>query len=305
MTVDTAEKYQILASGNVLAGYSLDEVKAAFSKKFGVKPELVDQYFNGREKIIKKGLDEATAKKYEAALVNMGVDAAIKKIAPPKPESAIDSLSLVPIGNEPTGSTETKPVVMTCPKCGLEQPKAIGCEGCGIIIEKYENAQLALQQVASKQKSTGVRSAVSGTGENAAANSKGTLDGAAGAVKTGISVGFLTVKKVFFTLLALFFIGRIVLQGLGFFADPLLESLYRDDLDTLCEEQASCLAIVEQQFQDCYQQARPDDYLNASAEQEDAELERFEQSLYTCFVDAQGAPQFTYIPESVLQQLGE
>lgn len=77
-----SQLYQIVFNGKIAAGTPLSEVKIKLGSLFKCGPEQVERLFSGQAIVIKKGLDQATAKKYLAAIKNTG---ALVGISPPLP----------------------------------------------------------------------------------------------------------------------------------------------------------------------------------------------------------------------------
>jgi uncharacterized membrane protein YhaH (DUF805 family) len=64
-----------------------------------------------------------------------------------KEQDLAASLSLVETDDHRTESSEAESnVLMTCPKCGHQQSKAIECSACGIVIEKFIARQAMLAE---------------------------------------------------------------------------------------------------------------------------------------------------------------
>lgn len=64
--------FQVLMSGKLVEGIDVAQVKANVAALFKVDVAKVEKLFSGQPVVIKKGLDEVTAKKYQAALQRAG-----------------------------------------------------------------------------------------------------------------------------------------------------------------------------------------------------------------------------------------
>lgn len=64
--------FAVVFSGELVAGANPEQVKANFAQLFKVDVVKVAPMFGGQAVIIKKGVDEATAKKYQQALLQVG-----------------------------------------------------------------------------------------------------------------------------------------------------------------------------------------------------------------------------------------
>lgn len=66
-------RYQIVVTGELAEGAYLPDVKTRLAALFGTPVEKLDPLFSGRRLVIKKGLDEAAAGKYRAAVMAAGL----------------------------------------------------------------------------------------------------------------------------------------------------------------------------------------------------------------------------------------
>ena len=64
--------FEVVFSGKIVEGASVDQVKGNVAKLFKVEVAKVERLFSGARVAIKKGLDETTAKKYQMALAKAG-----------------------------------------------------------------------------------------------------------------------------------------------------------------------------------------------------------------------------------------
>lgn len=64
--------YDVVFSGQLVEGAALDQVKANVAKLFKVEVARIERLFGGSPVVIKKGVDEATAKKYLIAMKKAG-----------------------------------------------------------------------------------------------------------------------------------------------------------------------------------------------------------------------------------------
>ncbi|SDT87735.1 Uncharacterized membrane protein YhaH, DUF805 family [Pseudomonas pohangensis] len=137
----TEPLFKVVFSGELLPGFALDTVRENLAKLFKSDLGKIDHLFTGKAVVLKRDLKAADADKYLAALHNAG--ALVRKEA-----DLAASLSLVATeehDNQPE-AVHAQPTssIMTCPKCGHEQTKAVECSACGIIIEKFIARQALL-----------------------------------------------------------------------------------------------------------------------------------------------------------------
>lgn len=64
--------FEVLFSGKLVEGAAIEKVKASVAALFKVEVTKVERLFSGATVTIKKGVDEATAKKYQQALYKVG-----------------------------------------------------------------------------------------------------------------------------------------------------------------------------------------------------------------------------------------
>lgn len=80
--------FEVVFSGRIAEGASVDQVKGNVAKLFKVEVAKVERLFSGARVAIKKGIDEATAKKYQMALAKAGALCEVVNAAAVKPEQA-------------------------------------------------------------------------------------------------------------------------------------------------------------------------------------------------------------------------
>ncbi|MFB3903640.1 MAG: hypothetical protein ACE15E_09315 [Acidobacteriota bacterium] len=172
-----AEKYSVVFSGRLREGETPDAVKVRLAEVFRVRPEQLEPLFLKTPAVMRRGLDEATAAKWVAAVEKTGalcwaepdrVDTppVAKPVSPPA--QAPPAPSPAPPGAEPVVPSTPPPVAAVapvaepvrktgrlfknddvvpfpkCPKCG-RLPQSIEdsfmrtgvCPQCGLILRKY------------------------------------------------------------------------------------------------------------------------------------------------------------------------
>jgi hypothetical protein len=72
------ERYNVYFAGEVIKGHGLDSVREKLAKIFNADQQTLDKLFCGRAQLIKRNCDEATARKYQAAMERAGAQAIIK-----------------------------------------------------------------------------------------------------------------------------------------------------------------------------------------------------------------------------------
>lgn len=130
----TEARFQIVFEGEVLPDVSLDTAKDNLARLFKSEREKIEGLFSGATVVLKRDLPDSQADKYLSALHSAGIRAH-KKAEP--------SLAQGPLTFDKVDSPSAA-ASMTCPKCGHEQPKAVECVACGIVIEKFLARQALL-----------------------------------------------------------------------------------------------------------------------------------------------------------------
>ncbi len=103
--------YAVVTRG-LLDGATPGQVKKKLERVLKAHPDIIDRIMEARPFVIKKGLDQETARKYREVLTGSGIKCDIEKAPSQEP--------------------------MICPKCGFRQPPSKACARCGVIIEKYQ-----------------------------------------------------------------------------------------------------------------------------------------------------------------------
>lgn len=128
-------RYKVVFDGVLVPGADPDTTRDNLATLFKSERSKIDALFTGSSVALKRDLSDAEAQKYVDVLQRAGIQVHAEA-------ELASTLSLVE-----TEEHDAKPVTerMTCPKCGHEQPKAIECEACGVVVEKFlaRQAQMA------------------------------------------------------------------------------------------------------------------------------------------------------------------
>jgi len=79
------QQFDVFFRGDIVAGQAVVEVKERLAGLFKLESAQVEQLFSGRPTAIRRNLDEASARKYEQALLKIG---AVAELRPVKVEEA-------------------------------------------------------------------------------------------------------------------------------------------------------------------------------------------------------------------------
>jgi hypothetical protein len=129
--------YKVILSGTIRAGFDRDAVLKNLARLFNRSPALIDKLLSGEPKVIRRGLDFATAEKYREALRQAGVISNIEPDEQPSSEA-----------HEPTPRAQHRPQQavaheLVCPRCGYEPTSDEDvlvirgdCPRCGLLVKR-------------------------------------------------------------------------------------------------------------------------------------------------------------------------
>ncbi|GGK69881.1 BPSS1780 family membrane protein [Amphritea balenae] len=144
-----SELYKVVYTGKLDDNRDPEQVINLFSERFKCSLDKARKLvLSQKDVVIKSGLDETKAKKYQAVLNSMGMQVSLVSLTPaPKAfafEMEDDDSSTESGDSDSAGDhkADGNNDVKSCPKCGSKRLKDDNCLGCGIIISKY----LALQE---------------------------------------------------------------------------------------------------------------------------------------------------------------
>jgi uncharacterized membrane protein YhaH (DUF805 family) len=136
----TQARFKIVFNGELMPDASLETTQVNLARLFKSDQAKINALFSSGHVDIKRDLSENEADQYLKALHNAGA-----KVR--KEQDLAASMNLVETDDHRTESSEAEGnVLMTCPKCGHQQGKAIECAACGIVIEKFIARQAMLAQ---------------------------------------------------------------------------------------------------------------------------------------------------------------
>lgn len=166
-----SETYSVVLTGSVLNDQPLEEVKAKVAEAFKLKAPQLDKLFSGKPVAIKRGLDKKQAVKLSARIQQLGAHVVIKAVAdkpvvpkaepeqkpvervePPvveaveeiEPATTSEKAETVTKEKPSTSAADEQEAMVTCPRCGHEQPHTLACGYCKM------DLTLHLQRVARK-----------------------------------------------------------------------------------------------------------------------------------------------------------
>lgn len=87
----TAAEFDVIFRGDIVIGHQLQDVKTRLQQLFKTDAARIDALFTGRPVPLKRGLDEATANKYRAALLKAGAQVEVCVAGSVKTAGATDT----------------------------------------------------------------------------------------------------------------------------------------------------------------------------------------------------------------------
>jgi hypothetical protein len=130
------QTFDVVFAGRAAPGADPEQVRARLAKLFNVDTERVDALF-GKRTTIKKGVDAATAKKYQAALTAAGAVAEVVGVGePPAPAPAAQ-----------TDMDEKRPAAPQAPNLTVAEPGVILVETKAAKTPSYDTSQFTLADV--------------------------------------------------------------------------------------------------------------------------------------------------------------
>lgn len=127
------ETYNVILSGEIAAGRDSGTVRKNLADILKVSQTDLEPLFSGRPLIIKKNVDQSTARKYVLAFQNAGVLCSMAR------SRNMERPPVASLGR-PANEILSNPCAgeqVTCPQCGRLQAKAPECIKCGIIFDRY------------------------------------------------------------------------------------------------------------------------------------------------------------------------
>ena len=111
-----SQTYSVIFSGEIVAGYDLEQVKKNIGQVFKLNPERVEKLFSGKPVAIKRGIDQQQANKFQNVMAKAGAVSVIRQEAGEQTAA------------EP--SNDSGMARITCPRCAHEQAFATACQLC-------------------------------------------------------------------------------------------------------------------------------------------------------------------------------
>jgi hypothetical protein len=108
----TDSLFEVAYSGALAPNAEPDRVRAGLAQLFKIDDDRARALFSGRRVVIKRGVDQATAKKYQLAMIRFGAIAEIAPVgAEASPEPTAAPAPTAPVAPPPTAATVPPPSV--------------------------------------------------------------------------------------------------------------------------------------------------------------------------------------------------
>ncbi len=101
--------YEVVFRGDVVPGQSIVDVKQRLGELFSADPARIDGMFSGRPVVIKRGLDQSTAERYQASMHRAGAVVDIRPAAPGSEEASPEPVDAMPVAS-PEAVANSEPV---------------------------------------------------------------------------------------------------------------------------------------------------------------------------------------------------
>jgi len=136
-----ALKYRVVTTGEIHAGFTLQEVKRNLSGLCKNDKDKLERIFSTDLFVFESDIDLITARRHKSSLDQTGIVCLIEPLTP-------IVLNQKPIDDtQPAQSTTTHSELSVCPKCGVSYNGEAVCASCGILPAKYLERQRLEQQV--------------------------------------------------------------------------------------------------------------------------------------------------------------
>lgn len=130
----TTPSFQITLEGTFRENDDIDEITARLASLFRTDAATITRLLERAPTVIKRGLTEEDARKYQQVLERAGIRCSIKPEKTPPVESFTHRKVSPPIEQDIPPQENIR-----CPKCGFEQPAGRDdCLRCGVIFRKFE-----------------------------------------------------------------------------------------------------------------------------------------------------------------------
>ncbi len=128
-----SSQFRIVFSGKILEGFDYPEVKRSAERKLQAGSEQVERLFSGKRATIKKGLAEAQANRYYAALRRIGMDVSVQ------PES--QSSGTMPAAAEQVASAASDQPAQVSATSALPALEASNGDDAADSPERFDNSR--------------------------------------------------------------------------------------------------------------------------------------------------------------------
>lgn len=138
--MDGSAEVRLVFAGQLVSGFSIEQVKRSFAQAFQVDGPRLDGVFAGGRTTIKRGIARAEVDRYVQKLRAMGMEVMVEPMngaAPPPPPSPVQPPASVPA--PPPAALPPLTLLeeqIVCPNCGERQSKRVLCRSCSTDIQR-------------------------------------------------------------------------------------------------------------------------------------------------------------------------
>lgn len=137
--MEGSAQVRLVFAGELLSGFSLDEVKRAFGRAFQLEGDRLENVFAGGRTVLKRSLGHDDADRYVQRLRKMGMQVQVEPmdgLPTPKP-TAVPAPAPAPVAPA-TPALSLLEEQVTCPNCGERQSMRTLCRNCATDIPRAQ-----------------------------------------------------------------------------------------------------------------------------------------------------------------------
>lgn len=137
--MEGSAQVRLVFAGELLSGFSLDEVKRAFGRAFQLEGDRLENVFAGGRTVLKRSIGEDDAERYVQKLRKMGMQVQVEPMdGLPKPKPTVTPAPApAPVAPAAPALALVEEQI-TCPNCGERQSMRVLCRHCATDIPRAQ-----------------------------------------------------------------------------------------------------------------------------------------------------------------------